>query len=832
MSFLGKNIVDETRLSQVMGLVDGILNNADVSEVAVGADAVSPVIAALHKLKTRQVEESAHQQRLADEMHRQSQEFRQLETALNVVSTCMMIADASFNIVYVNPALTQMMAEAEADLRKVFPGFNAHRLIGSNIDQFHKNPSHQRRMLSEFRDTFSTSITVGERRFNLKAAPVFDKDGKRLGAVVEWLDRTAEEQFKKELSQIVQEVVDGNLGLRMKTEGLPDGGAKNAYEAFNAVLDAVSGPIAITSNYIDQIAKGVIPEVIKTEYKGEYRNIRDNLNGLITMVTTLLDEVNRMSREHDAGDIDVIIDIEKFKGDFKMMADGVNVMVGNHIGVKKKAMTCIKEFGEGNFDAPMEKLPGKKAFINDTIETMRGNLKTFIADMNNMSREHDAGDIDVVMNTHNFKGDFKVMAQGVNTMVGGHIAVKKLAMACIKGFGEGNFDAPMEKLPGKKAFINDTIEQVRSNLKAVAADIDMLIQAAADGKLNVRADAASHQGDFRKLVQGINNTLDNIILPVNEAVAVLGEMEKGDLTRTVVGDYKGQLDDFKQTVNNTIAKLSQVITEVNAAATNIASASEEVSATAQSMSQATNEQAASVEQTSASVEQMSASITQNTENAKVTEGIAGKAAKDANEGGEAVKETVSAMKSIADKIGIIDDIAYQTNLLALNAAIEAARAGEHGKGFAVVAAEVRKLAERSQVAAQEIGEVAKSSVGLAEKAGKLLEEMVPNINKTSDLVQEITAASEEQASGAGQINNAMTQLSDITQQNASSSEELAATAEEMSASAEQLQQLMGFFNVSSRESVSKFETSKPVAKKKTSSTRPSQAIEESQFVKF
>ena len=192
---------------------------------------------------------------------------------------------------------------------------------------------------------------------------------------------------------------------------------------------------------------------------------------------------------------------------------------------------------------------------------------------------------------------------------------------------------------------------------------------------------------------------------------------------------------------------------------------------------------------------MTSSISQNTENAKITDGMASQAAKQATEGGESVAATVAAMKQIAKKIGIIDDIAYQTNLLALNAAIEAARAGEHGKGFAVVAAEVRKLAERSQVAAQEIGEVAGSSVDLAEKAGKLLDEIVPSIKKTSDLVQEITAASEEQSSGAGQINSAISQLSQTTQQNASSSEELAATAEEMSSQVEQLQQTMAFFKI-------------------------------------
>jgi methyl-accepting chemotaxis protein len=195
---------------------------------------------------------------------------------------------------------------------------------------------------------------------------------------------------------------------------------------------------------------------------------------------------------------------------------------------------------------------------------------------------------------------------------------------------------------------------------------------------------------------------------------------------------------------------------------------------------------------------MTASITQNMENARVTDATAVQSAKQATEGGEAVKQTVGAMRQIADKIGIIDDIAYQTNLLALNAAIEAARAGEHGKGFAVVAAEVRKLAERSQVAAQEIGELASVSVGQAESAGKLLEEMVPSIKKTSDLVQEIAATSEEQNAGAGQINGAMGQLNQITQQNASASEELAATAEEMSAHSMQLSELMTFFRIDAR----------------------------------
>ncbi|WP_273703717.1 methyl-accepting chemotaxis protein, partial [Candidatus Accumulibacter vicinus] len=262
--------------------------------------------------------------------------------------------------------------------------------------------------------------------------------------------------------------------------------------------------------------------------------------------------------------------------------------------------------------------------------------------------------------------------------------------------------------------------------------------------------------------------------PVNAAVQVANALSEGDLTVRVKAQGQDEVSQLMSAMQAMAGKLGEIIGEVRTAADNLGNASGQVSATAQSLSQSSSEQAASVEETTASMEQMSASIVQNTDNAKVTDGMASTAAHQAAEGGEAVGRTVEAMKTIAEKIGIIDDIAYQTNLLALNAAIEAARAGEHGKGFAVVAAEVRKLAERSQVAAQEIGQVARESVKLAERAGALLGEMVPSIRKTSDLVQEIAAASQEQSAGVGQINGAMGQLNRATQQNASASEELAA----------------------------------------------------------
>jgi len=310
---------------------------------------------------------------------------------------------------------------------------------------------------------------------------------------------------------------------------------------------------------------------------------------------------------------------------------------------------------------------------------------------------------------------------------------------------------------------------------------------------------AEGQSDFEIEARGTDETgllmtaMKKMIESNNEMVAAATGIASGDLRVRVTP--RSQRDALGTALANMIERLTEIIGEVRSGASSLTIASSQISASAQSLSQGTSEQASSVEETTSSLQEMSASITQNAENSGQMEVMAVKGTSDVDESAQAVKQSVEAMTKIAQKISIIEEIAYQTNLLALNAAIEAARAGEHGRGFAVVATEVRKLAERSQTAAKDIGELASSSVDVAQRSGRLLTDLVPTIRKTADLVREVTAASIEQSGGVAQINRAMTLVDQVTQRNASASEELASTAEEMSSQAEALQQTIAYFKI-------------------------------------
>ena len=310
--------------------------------------------------------------------------------------------------------------------------------------------------------------------------------------------------------------------------------------------------------------------------------------------------------------------------------------------------------------------------------------------------------------------------------------------------------------------------------------------------------------EIKDLVDTVNRMTANLRI----TAALADKVADGDLT--VQPKPLSEKDTLGIALERMVERLRGVVADALSASDNVSSGSQELSAASEQVSQGATEQASSAEEASASMEQMAANIKQNADNAAQTEKIARQSAQDAEVSGDAVNRAVEAMRTIAEKISIVQEIARQTDLLALNAAVEAARAGEHGRGFAVVASEVRKLAERSQVAATEIGAVSSDTVKAAQSAGEMLTSLVPNIRKTAELVSEISAACREQDIGASQINEAIQQLDKVTQQNASASEQMSATSEELAAQAEELQTSIAYFRIDSRGVGAS--TAKPVAK--------------------
>ena len=631
---------------------------------------------------------------------------------------------------------------------------------------------------------------------------------------------------------IIQGAANGELDKRANAD-LFVGGWNQLVKGVNEAISNIVNPMNVTADYVDKVSKGVIPPVITTEYKGQYNLIKNNLNNMVKMMSDLLAQIDIIIQGAANGELDKRANADMFVGGWNQLVKGINEAISNIVNPMNVTADYVDKVSRGVIPPVITtEYKGQYNLIKNNLNNMVKMMSDLLAQTDVIIQAAAAGELNKRANADLFVGGWNQLVKGVNDTISNIVNPLNVTASYVDRISKGDIPPKItDSYSGDYNIIKNNLNACIDAVNNLVADANMLSAAAVAGKLETRADADKHQGDFRKVVAGVNDTLDNVVGPINEVRRIMDAMSGGDMTQTISQTYRGDFDSLKNAINLSVNKLAETIAQVNSAAEALNSAAGQVSSTAQSLSQGASEQAASVEQTSASLEQMSASINQNTENAKVTDNMASKAAKEAAEGGDAVKQTVTAMKSIAGKIGIIDDIAYQTNMLALNAAIEAARAGEHGKGFAVVAAEVRKLAERSQVAAQEIGELASGSVEMAERAGRLLDEIVPSIKKTSDLVQEITAASEEQAGSVGQVNSAMGQLNQATQQNASASEQLAATSEELSGQAEQLQQVMAFFKVAGDTGNRAMESRRHAASIKTSA-KPGKVPSEQNFVRF
>jgi len=573
-----------------------------------------------------------------------------IQTALDVTTTNVMMADANNTIIYMNEAVQNMFNELDSELKKVLPKFDASKLMGENIDVFHKNPAHQQGLLRDLKETYNTTMPVGSLTMEITANPVFSKNGERLGTVVEWVDRTADVAAKVEDDKRLEaERVAAMDNSRIKT-----------------ALDVTSTNIMMADTELNII---YMNEAVQQMFKSIETELKISLP---------------------------------------------NFDASNLIG------TNIDDFHKN------------PAHQRSMLKDLKTTYNTILP-IGNLTMEITATPV---------------------------------------------FDDAGKRVGFVTEWMNRTAEVEVEN------EVENIVEAAANGDFSQHIKETGKEGFYLKLAEGINKILETTNTGIDDVVRVLRALATGDLTQNIEADYKGVFNQLKGDVNTSIERLTDVISKVHTNTDGSANTALEVNSTAQALGQGSSEQAASLEEISSSMEEMSANIRQSADNAGQTEQIAQKAAVDAETSGKTVSEAVGAMKDIADKISIIEEISRQTNL---------------GKGFAVVAAEVRKLAERSQQAASEIGELSSTTVELAEQAGENLLQLVPDIQKTAELVQEISVASREQDTGADEINKAIQQLDQVVQQSAASAEELAASANELTNQVEDQRIAMGFFTLAESE---------------------------------
>ena len=750
--------------------------------------------------------------------------------ALQVCQANIMVADADLNITYLNDSVTRMFRENQIKLRDDLPGFNVDDLVGRNIDAFHKNPAHQRGLLSTLTQVYTTTIKVAGLTFELIATPVFNGDNERIATLVEWKDITAklEAEQKQQKLSAHNARISSALDVCQANVMLADPDLNIVY-ANHSVLEMLSANQAQLKTSLPNFdANNLIGECIDVFHVNPSHQ-RHLLAKLTQTYKT---------------------DIQVAGFTFGLIATPVygdnNERLGTVVEWDDKTKRLVRERKEQ--EQANENLRVKRALDNVATNTMIANHEHNIVYMNKS----------VVQMMSNAEGDIKKDLPHFDSraLLGANIDIfhkdpshqrsmlERLTSVykteiLVGGRTFGLVANPI--IDGDGVRIGTVVEwSDRTAEVAIESEVNELVMSAGQGDLSVRLQEANKEGFYLRLTQGLNELVSIVDGAVSDTAQMLDGLATGDLTRRVTTEYQGAFDKLKQDANATANKLTEVLNRINSSASLVASGAEEISQGNTDLSQRTEEQASSLEETASSMEEMTSTVRQNADNAKIANGLAEETCDKAMLGGEVVNRAVSSMsainessKKISDIIGVIDEIAFQTNLLALNAAVEAARAGEQGRGFAVVAGEVRNLAQRSAGAAKEIKDLIRDSVGkvedgtiLVNESGETLKDIVASVKRVTQMISDIAEASVEQSSGIEQVNKAVAQMDEMTQQNAALVEEASAAGESMSEQANDMKRLLNFFSLSENMQVSNSESPAQASQaQRTLATRTPQPTE-------
>ncbi|MHB8079493.1 MAG: methyl-accepting chemotaxis protein [Candidatus Krumholzibacteriia bacterium] len=655
-----------------------------------------------------------------------------------------------------------------------------------------------------------------------------------------------------ESKKLTEAAVAGRLATRGNPQAI-NFEFRPIVEGINATLDAVIGPLNVAGEYVDRISKGDIPPKITDSYNGDFNEIKNNLNQCIDAVNALVADADALSDAAMRGRFDVRAEAARHHGDFRKIVEGVNRTVDTFVGhldsMPAPAMIIDKDFTIQYMNEVGAKVGGSTGrqvigtkcydfFKTSDCRTERCACNRAMRDGRLASSETDAhpaglnleilysgvpvkdqhgkiiGAFEVVTDQTAVKQAARRMEKVADYQ---NVETRKLTAALTQMAG-GDLSAHVELAPADDdtAAARDMLQQIllatRTFKEAVIRlvdDANVLATAAVEGRLDTRSDVTKHQGDFRKIVAGVNATLDAVLTPIQEAAAVLETLSNYDLRARVAGDYKGDHAKIKDSLNRTAQALHDSLSQVAEAVEQVSSASGQIASSSQQVAEGASEQASSLEETSSSLEEMSSMTKQNADNTQQAKVLTESTKAAADRGAASMGQMMTAMGKIrtasegtAQIIRDINEIAFQTNLLALNAAVEAARAGEAGRGFAVVAEEVRNLAQRSKEAAKKTEDLIHESVTLAEGGEKLsrevgtnLDEILTSVNKVAEIVNEVTTASREQAKGVDQVNATVADMDRHVQAAAASAEESSSAAQELASQAQELAAMVARFRL-------------------------------------